>query len=71
MLVHYKAEQDMTKDALGAEYADYNLVVAGPLGMPTEQSTINGALKQLIEENDLPKWFSTASDTPALHTSSS
>ena len=25
MLVHYKAEQDMTKDALGAEYADYNL----------------------------------------------
>ena len=55
MLVHYKAEQDMTKDALGAEYADYNLVVAGPLGMPTEQSTINGALKQLIEENDLPK----------------
>ena len=35
-----KAEQDMTKDALGAEYADYNLVVAGPLGMPTEQSTI-------------------------------
>ena len=45
----------MTKDALGAEYADYNLVVAGPLGMPTEQSTINGALKQLIEENDLPK----------------
>ena len=55
MLVQYKAEQDMTKDALGAEYADYNLVVAGPLGMPTEQSTINGALKQLIEENDLPK----------------
>ena len=55
MLVHYKAEQDMTRDALGAEYADYNLVVAGPLGMPTEQSTINGALKQLIEENDLPK----------------
>lgn len=33
----------------------YNLVVAGPLGMPTEQSTINGALKQLIEKNNLPK----------------
>lgn len=55
MLVQYKAEQDMTRDALGTEYADYNLVVAGPLGMPTEQSTINGALKQLIEENNLPK----------------
>lgn len=55
MLVQYKAEQDMTRDALGTEYADYNLVVAGPLRMPTEQSTINGALKQLIEENNLPK----------------
>ena len=55
MLVEFKAEQDMTKEALGAEYTDYNLVVAGPLGMPTEQSTINGALKRLIEENDLPK----------------
>ena len=47
--------QDMTKEALGAEYTDYNLVVAGPLGMPTEQSTINGALKRLIEKNNLPK----------------
>ena len=55
MLVQYKAEQDMTRDALGTEYADYNLVVAGPLGMPTEQSTINGALKRLIEKNNLPK----------------
>ena len=55
MLVEFKAEQDMTKEALGAEYTDYNLVVAGPLGMPTEQSTINGALKRLIEKNNLPK----------------
>ena len=55
MLVEFKAEQDMTKEALGAEYTDYNLVVAGPLGMPTEQSTINGALKQLIEKNNLLK----------------
>lgn len=55
MLMKYKAEQDMTKEALGAEYTDYNLVVAGPLGMPTEQSTINGALKRLIEKNNLPK----------------
>ena len=55
MLVEFKAEQDMTKEALGAEYTDYNLVVAGPLGMPTEQSTINCALKRLIEKNNLPK----------------
>ena len=54
----------MTKDALGAEYADYNLVVAGPLGMPTEQSTINGALKQLIEENDKQRQFSVYGKLP-------
>ena len=55
MLVAYKADQDNIKEALGDEYTDYNLVVAGPLGMPTEQSTINGALKRLIEKNNLPK----------------
>ena len=71
MLVEFKAEQDMTKEALGAEYTDYNLVVAGPLGMPTEQSTINGALKRLIEEKQSsPKWSFIASDTPVLHTNS-
>ena len=32
-----------------------NSVLGLNLKMPTEQSTINGALKQLIEENDLPK----------------
>ncbi len=70
MLVEFKAAQDMTKEALGAEYTDYNLVVAGPLGMPTEQSTINGALKRLIEKKISPKWSFIASDTPVLHTNS-
>jgi integrase len=54
MLVRWKAEQDMVRESLGAEYTDYNLVLAGPLGMPTESATINAALHKLIEENDLP-----------------
>ena len=34
---------------------DYNLVIAGPIGMPTESSTINSAFRKLISENDLPR----------------
>ena len=55
MLTEWKKEQDFTKDALGSEYTDYNLVVAGPFGFPVESSTIQGALSKLIEEHDLPK----------------
>ena len=55
MLVAYKADQDNVKEALGAEYTDYNLVVAGPLGLPTEHTTVNTALNRLIKKNDLPK----------------
>jgi integrase len=54
MLISWKEEQDFTKNALGSEYTDYNLVVAGPTGFPVEHSTISGAFKKLIEENDLP-----------------
>ena len=50
-----EADDQMCDQLSFKEYADYNLVVAGPLGMPTEQSTINGALKRLIEKNNLPK----------------
>ena len=55
MLVAYKADQDNVKEALGDEYTDYNLVVAGPLGLPTEHTTINTALNRLIKKNNLPK----------------
>ena len=55
MLVEHRKKQEELKEFLGVDYHDYNLVVAGPLGMPTEQSTINGALKRLIEKNNLPK----------------
>ena len=55
MLVAYKADQDNVKEALGDEYTDYNLVVAGPLGLPTEHTTVNTALSRLIKKNNLPK----------------
>ena len=55
MSVAYKADQDNVKEALGAEYTDYNLVVAGLLGLPTEHATVNTALNRLIKKNDLPK----------------
>ena len=54
MLADWKEKQDAEKEALGAEYSDYNLVFAGPLGMPTEGTTLNAAFRKLIEENDLP-----------------
>ncbi len=55
MLIAWKHEQDYAKDALGSEYEDYNLVIAGPTGFPVEQSTINDAFRKLIEEHELPK----------------
>ena len=33
---------------------NFNLVIATPMGMPTESSVIRKAMKDLIEENDLP-----------------
>lgn len=55
MLIAWKKRQDYEKEALGEEYSDYDLVIAGPLGMPTESSTITEAFSQLIKDNDLPK----------------
>ena len=46
--------QDETRELLGDEYQNYNLVFAGSLGLPTEGSTITSSLKRLIKENDLP-----------------
>lgn len=55
MLVDWKREQDFTKEALGSEYADFDLVMANGLGMPTEQSRITALFAELIKKNDLPK----------------
>ena len=38
-----------------SEYQDYNLVMAGPIGLPIEPATIKSSLNKLIEEHDLPK----------------
>ena len=54
MLVEWKKHQDFTKEALGDEYQDYNLVFAGPLGLPTETSRLTYTFRKLIKENDLP-----------------
>lgn len=54
MLVEWKRSQDDIIAMLGDEYHDFNLVFAGSLGLPTEGSTINGALHRLIKNNDLP-----------------
>ena len=55
MLVQWKLEQEDVKEALGCEYQDYNLVIAGPMGMPTEQTAIEHAFRRLIRDNDLPE----------------
>lgn len=55
MLTEWKKKQDEVKRALGGEYADYDLVIAGPMGYPTEESTIQDLFNKLIQENSLPK----------------
>ncbi len=55
MLVDWKREQDYTKEALGSEYMDFDLIMANGLGMPTEKSRITSLFAELIEKNDLPK----------------
>ena len=55
MLVEWKKDQEPTKETLGSEYMDFDLVMANGLGMPTEQSRITALFAELIEKNDLPK----------------
>ena len=47
-------EQDAAIEAIGNEYADFNLVIATPVGLPCESAQIRKALKNLIEANNLP-----------------
>ena len=55
MLTETRRKQLEVIDALGDEYKDFNLVIAGPLGMPVEARRINGAFDKLIKKNNLPK----------------
>lgn len=50
MLVAWKMEQDAAIEAIGNEYADFNLVIATPVGLPCESAQIRKALKNLIEK---------------------
>ena len=54
MLISHRTKQLETMEALGNEYEDYNLVVAGPFGHPVESSRINEKFHALIEEHNLP-----------------
>ena len=55
MLIDHRNEQLKVQEALGSEYQDYNLVMAGPFGLPKEASRINYRFHELIREHDLPK----------------
>ena len=54
MLITHRKKQLETMEALGNEYEDYNLVIAGPFGHPVESSRINEKFHALIEEHNLP-----------------
>lgn len=55
MLVERRNTIEESKQFLGEEYTDYNLVFCYPNGTPMESTRINCMLQKLIEENDLPK----------------
>lgn len=54
MLIEWKEKQDETKEVLGDEYLDYNLVMASTFGLPLGDGAIRKPLNQLIKENNLP-----------------
>lgn len=54
MLVEWKRSQEATKEALGDEYLDFDLVMANGMGMPTEDSRITFLFKELIQKYELP-----------------
>ena len=54
-LTKWKMEQDLLIEQLGAEYHDYNLVIAGSRGQPVESNIIRKSMRQLIEANALPQ----------------
>lgn len=54
MLIEWKEKQDETKEILGDEYLDYNLVMASTFGLPLGDAAIRHPLNQLIKEHNLP-----------------
>ena len=70
-LESWKREQERTKEALGGEYTDYNLVLANGLGHPMERTRIAALLNALIEKTICRRWFFTPCATPASLTNCS
>lgn len=54
MLVKWKMDQDALIDALGDEYHNYNLVIAGSWGFPIEGGLIRKNMKHLAEACNIP-----------------
>ena len=53
-LVELKKEQDQTRELLGSEYKDYNLVLATSFGMPIGGSHLRDKMQEIIDEEGLP-----------------
>ena len=49
-----KKEQDQTRELLGSEYKDYNLVLATSFGMPIGGSHLRDKMQEIIDKEGLP-----------------
>ncbi len=52
-MLEYKKNQEITKQLLGGEYFDYNLVVCLPDGKPCEQRLIEESFQKLRAQADM------------------
>ncbi len=55
MLQEWRRKQDETKEYLGGEYQDFNLVLATSFGLPIGDSYLRGRMNKLIKDYNLPK----------------
>ncbi len=70
MLIEWKEKQDETKDILGDEYMDYNLVMASTFGLPLGDGAIRKPLNQLINAELFEEAFYEKKDLdPQMHPS--
>ena len=53
-LMELKREQDQTRELLGNEYKDYNLVLATSFGMPIGGSHLREKMQDIIDKEGLP-----------------
>lgn len=70
MLVEHRKNQEELKEFLGADYHDYNLVVALENGNPVESRIIDSACKSFVTRRDTNGWTSIRSAISPRSTSS-